>query len=94
MSKQYLHLSAFPCDLCAGPVVAGWVAVRENAISRETGVRHVGSICLTCGHRQDMTTGPVRVRHFPPAEWEPVPAVDLGNLNTAVVEAASSTERH
>ncbi len=93
MSKQYIHLSAFPCDLCAGPVVSGWIAVRENAISRETGVRQVGSICLTCGHRQDKATGPVRVRHFPPAEWEPVAAVDLGNLNASGVEAIGTAER-
>ena len=34
MRKQYLHLSAYACDLCAGPVIAGSVAVRENEISR------------------------------------------------------------
>jgi len=30
MRKQSLHLSAYPCDSCAGPVVAGWLAVREH----------------------------------------------------------------
>jgi len=93
MSKQYLHLSAFPCDLCAGPVVAGWVAIRESAISRETGIRQVGSICLTCGHRQDKATGPVRVRHFPPAEWEPVAGVDLGDVKRAGALAVGNSDR-
>ena len=52
MRKQYLHLSAYPCDACAGPVIAGSLAVRENEISKETDIRPVGAICLSCGHRQ------------------------------------------
>ena len=43
MKKQYLHLSAYPCDACAGPVIAGSTAVRENEISKETDIRQVGS---------------------------------------------------
>ena len=46
MRKQYLHLSAYSCDLCAGPVIAGAVAVRENEISKETDIRQVEqSVC-------------------------------------------------
>jgi len=71
MRKQSLHLSAYPCDSCAGPVVAGWLAVRENEISKETDIRQVGSICLSCGHRQSEPTEPARIRHLPPMEWEP-----------------------
>ena len=41
MRKQYLHLSAYPCDTCAGTVIAGSLAVRENAISKEADVRQV-----------------------------------------------------
>jgi hypothetical protein len=46
MKKQYLHLSAYSCDKCAGPVIAGSIGVRENEISKETDIRGVGAICL------------------------------------------------
>jgi len=71
MSKQYLHLSAYPCDACAGPVIAGSLAVRENVISKETDIRQVGAICLSCGHRQAAATAPTRARHALPIEWVP-----------------------
>ena len=69
MSKHYLHLSAYSCDQCAGPVVAGSTAVRENEISRETDIHAVGAICLTCGHRQSKATEPGVTRNFPPSLW-------------------------
>jgi hypothetical protein len=56
MRKQYLHLSAYPCDGCGGPVVAGSLAVRENEISKATEIKEVGVICLSCGHRQGKMT--------------------------------------
>jgi hypothetical protein len=43
LSIQYLHLSAFSCDNCRGPVVSGWLAVRESEVSKETDVRQVGA---------------------------------------------------
>ena len=70
MRKQYLHLSAYSCDSCHGPVVSASLAVRENAISKETDIRQVGAICLSCGHRQQNATGTTAVRHFLPMEWE------------------------
>ena len=70
MRHQYLHLSAYSCALCNGPVVAGSLAVRENEISKETDIRHVGAICLTCGHRQSKGTGACVSRDFPPVQWE------------------------
>ncbi len=70
MKKRYLHLSAYPCDTCAGPVIAGSTAVRESEISKETDITHVGAICLSCGHRQPGANGRVAVRHFSPVEWE------------------------
>ena len=76
MKKQYLHLSAYPCDTCAGPVIAGSLGVRENEISKETDVRQVGSICLSCGHRQSSVTAPARVRHLLPMEWAPAGTVN------------------
>jgi hypothetical protein len=92
MRKQYLHLSAYPCDKCAGPVVAGSLAVRENEISKETDIRQVGAICLSCGHRQDKATEPARDRHFSPVEWGPVSAIEAGYLTTAYLEALNRAE--
>jgi hypothetical protein len=75
MKQQYLHLSAYSCDKCAGPVIAGSVAVRENEISKETDIQEVGAICLSCGHRQSEATEPGLTRHFPPTRWEPMKAI-------------------
>jgi hypothetical protein len=73
LRKQYLHLSAYACDLCAGPVIAGATAIRENEISKETNIRQVGALCLSCGHRQSVE-GEAPVRHLLPIEWNPVSA--------------------
>jgi len=83
MKKHYLHLSAYACDQCAGPVVAGSIAVRENEISKETGIHSVGAICLTCGHRQDKATEPGITRNFPPSLWDSTKAIDAGRSTTA-----------
>ena len=72
MKKQYLHLSVYSCDKCTGPVVAGSLAVRENEISKETDIRQVGAICLSCGHRQSKGTEAGVTRNFPPVQWEPM----------------------
>lgn len=58
MRTQYLHLSAYLCDDCSGPVVSGWLAVRESDVSKETDLRQVGAVCLSCGHRQSKITEP------------------------------------
>jgi hypothetical protein len=87
MRKQYLHLSAYSCDSCHGPVVSASLAVRENAISKETDIRQVGAICLSCGHRQQNATGTSAIRHFSPLEWEPADATDRLSQTTAFVEA-------
>ena len=92
MSKQYLHLSAYPCDACTGPVIAGSLGVRENEISKETDIRHVGAICLTCGHRQSAATEPARARHVMPMEWAPVHAIKASHLTTAYVEALNRAD--
>jgi len=75
MKKQYLHLSVYPCDTCSGPVVAGSTAARENEISKETDIRQVGAICLSCGHRQSKATEPGLTRNFPPTPWESTKAI-------------------
>ena len=83
MRKHYLHLSAYSCDRCSGPVVAGSLAVRENEISRETDIKQVGAICLSCGYRQSKMTKLGRPRQFPPVEWEqPIPSDALEEILT------------
>lgn len=87
MRKQYLHLTAYPCDACDGPVITGSLAVRENEISKETGIRQVGAICLSCGHRQSAATAPEWARPLPPIEWAPAYAIKASHLTAAFVEA-------
>ena len=70
MRTQYLHVSAYSCEKCRGPVISGSTAVRENEISTETEVKQVGAICLSCGHRQSKATGHGGTRDFPPVEWD------------------------
>ncbi len=94
MRKQYLHLSTYPCDACDGPVVAGSLAVRENEISKETDIRQVGAICLSCGHRQSTATAPARVRHFLPTEWARADTIKASALTTAFVEALNRADLH
>lgn len=94
MRKQYLHLSAYPCDACAGPVIAGSLGVRENEISKETDIRSVGAICLACGRRQCAATEPARARHLTPMQWEPADAVTASRLTSAFVEALNLAELH
>ena len=84
MKKQYLHLSAYPCDKCQGPVVSGSVAVRENEISKETDVREIGAICLSCGHRQREAGNASFTRQFPPREWEPIRSLDPLKITTHI----------
>ena len=101
MRKQYLHLSAYSCDKCAGPVIAGSLGVRENEISKETEIRQVGAMCLSCGHKQDEATEPARAHHLSPLEWEFVTAIDAGQIaideghpRIAYVEAVSRAGPH
>jgi len=94
MRKQYLHLSAYSCDQCRSPVVAASLAVRENEISKETEIRQVGAMCLSCGHRQNGATHPQRARHFSPIEWESGSAIDAGRLTAAYTEALNRAELH
>lgn len=94
MRRQYLHLSAYSCDQCRGPVVSGSIAVREDEISKETGIRQVGAICLSCGHKQNKATEPGVTRYFPPVQWESVNAIDTTHITTAHVEALNRAELH
>lgn len=86
MKKQYLHLSAYPCASCDGPVVSGSLAVRENEISTETDIRQVGTICLTCGQRQSKGPETGVTRYFPPTLWDGGKAVDRAPVSNAIEE--------
>jgi len=89
MRKQYLHLSVYSCDKCQGPVVSGSLAVRENEISKETDIRQVGAICLSCAHRQSEGTEASVTRQFPPVPWESMRVIDVGHTSTAFREMLS-----
>jgi hypothetical protein len=94
VKKHYLHLSAFPCDVCAGPVIAGSTTIRESEISKETDIRSVGALCLSCGHRQATATEPARVRHLLPIAWEPAGTLASRNPTAAFVEELNRAELH
>lgn len=70
MTTHYLHLSAYTCIECNAPVISGSFATRESDIQRETDIRHLGSICLSCGKRYDSPPPSCVVRHMVPIEWE------------------------
>ncbi len=94
MRKQYLHLAVYLCDACAGPVIAGSLGVRENEISKETDIRQVGTICLSCGHRPSTSTASTRVRDLLPMEWAPTDTVKESHLTTTLVEALNRADLH
>ena len=91
MRKQYLHLSASLCEKCNGPVVSGSLAVRENEISKETEIRQVGAICLSCGYRHSQAMPVGTGRQFPPVEWKSEKGVDVPPLATAFQEMLERT---
>ncbi len=68
MKTKYLHLSAYSCDKCEGPVIAGSFGTRETEIMREIDLTEVGAVCLSCGNKQtEMNTTNI-VRQFAPIE--------------------------
>ena len=92
MKTHYLHLSAFTCDACGGPVVAGSFATREAEIQRETDIREIGSVCLSC--KKQYTSLPIsgRVRHMAPLDWEPPPVA--GKKKIVNAEPASVVKHY
>jgi hypothetical protein len=74
--------------------VTGSLAVRENEISKETEKQEIGGICLSCSHRQNSATGPVRIRHLPPIDWAPADSFNASHLTTAFVEALNRADLH
>ena len=68
-ATHYLHLSAFVCAQCNGPVIAGFMGTRHDGISKETDIRNVGAACLACGFRPEIPLEPSVERCFRPIEW-------------------------
>ena len=66
----YLHLSAFPCEKCNGPVVAGSLGTRHDHISKETDIRNIGAACIACGFRPEFMVEPAVEHRFRPVEWK------------------------
>jgi hypothetical protein len=94
MRKNYLHLSAYRCDACNGPVIAGSTAVRENEISKETDITPVGAICLSCGHRPGKVIEPALVRHLLPIAWDQLRPTSVQESTAALAEALNRAEPH
>jgi hypothetical protein len=69
-ARHYLHLSAFLCEKCNGPVIAGWLGTRHDDISRETDIRVVGAACIACGFRPEILAEQSVDHHFRPVEWK------------------------
>jgi hypothetical protein len=69
-AQVYLHLYAFPCDNCNGPVVVGSLGTKEDDISKETAIKGIGAICLACGSRPETMIAPLAGHTFRPLEWE------------------------
>jgi hypothetical protein len=64
-----LHLFAFPCEKCNGPVIAGSLGVRRDEISRETDIRKIGAACIACGSQPELLLEPSVGHCFRPVEW-------------------------
>jgi hypothetical protein len=71
MKTHYLHLSASTCGECNGPVISAAGSTRETQIQRETDIKQIGSMCLSCGKRYSGLPASGVVRHVAPFEWTP-----------------------
>jgi len=93
MRKQYLHLSLYRCKKCKGPVVAASTGVRETEITRESDIKLLGAVCLSCGNEQ--LEEPDNVICFPPVHWETPESVDafvrLVQFNRSPCSGVSAT---
>jgi hypothetical protein len=68
-ARHYLHLTAFLCQKCNGPVIAGSLGTRHDNITQETDIRPVGAICIACGFRPEAILPSTVDRGFRPVEW-------------------------
>ena len=65
-AAHYLHLVAFPCEKCTGPVILGWIGTRADEITNETEIKKIGAVCLACGCRPETLIDPFEAHHFRP----------------------------
>src|ERR1700724_1875014 len=68
-TTHYLHLSAFPCVNCNGPVIVGSLGTRPDNISGEINLRKIGALCLACGFRPETVAEPSVEHRFRPVQW-------------------------
>jgi hypothetical protein len=68
-ATHYLHLTAFPCQKCNGPVIVGSLGTRHDVITQETEIRAVGAICIACGSRPEAILASAVDHGFRPIEW-------------------------
>ena len=66
---HYLHLSAFRCERCNGPVIAGFMGTRRDDISQETDIKAIGASCIVCGFKPEFNLEPSADHRFRPVEW-------------------------
>ena len=68
-ATDFLHLYAFRCTQCNGPVIVGSLGTRPDDISREINVRQIGALCLACGFRPEIIVDPAVEHRFRPVQW-------------------------
>jgi hypothetical protein len=69
-ATHYLHLAAFPCAKCNGPVIVGSLGTRHDEIAKETEITEIGAVCLACGRRPEVMIEPSAKHRFRQVEWE------------------------
>ena len=67
MKTKYFHISAYVCNKCEGPVIAGSFGTRETEIAREGNFSQAGTVCLSCGNKPGDMSAANLVRQFAPA---------------------------
>ena len=68
-ATHYLHLTAFPCQKCNGPVIVGSLGTRHDNITQETDIRAVRAICIACATRPEAILPSSVDQGFRPVEW-------------------------
>lgn len=85
MTAHHLHLRAYICKKCNGPVVATTLSVRKTPISGAITTGQLAPSCLLCGDR------PITVDEpgfgFAPIEWPMLSALPADQLPTVLDSA-------
>jgi len=69
-ATHYLHIFAFRCAKCNGPVIVGSLGTRPDNISREIDVRDIGAVWLACGFKPEIMADPDVEHRFRPVQWK------------------------